>query len=164
MQRKLGPLWRGDSISNRRTPSSCRQLNPRTPSSAKLNPAPPLRTEETVYLIMDLTKPLRAELRKENLDHVNGGRQVNEHRRYQVLELFKCSRESLSGRIASLHYWNPWVSTERRRMLRKEVKAWVQRHPILQNNSPQRLAQLQMRNGSLKQRWYQKEVTLGHND
>lgn len=62
--------------------------------------------------------------------------QGNEHRRYQVLELFKCSRDSLSGRTANLHYWNPWVSTERRRMLRKEVKAWVQCHPILQNNSP----------------------------
>lgn len=74
MQRKLGPLWRGDSISNRRTPSSCRAAKPRTPSSTKLNRAPPLRTEETVYLIMDWTKPLRSELGKENLDHVNGGR------------------------------------------------------------------------------------------
>lgn len=74
MQRKLGPLWRGDSISNRRTPSSCRAAKPRTPSSTKLNQAPPLGTEETVYLIMDWTKPLRSELGKENLDDVNGGR------------------------------------------------------------------------------------------
>lgn len=74
VQRKLCPLWRGDSISNWRTPYQLPADKRRTPSSTKLNPAPPLRTEETVYLIMDLTKPLRSELGKKNLVHVNGGR------------------------------------------------------------------------------------------
>lgn len=137
---------------------------PRTPSSTKLNPAPPLRTEETVYLILDLTKPLRSELGKENLDHVNGGRASEWAQEVPGL--------GVAHMLQRLTFWENCKPPSLEPMGRHRAQENAQEggqslsstQPNTSKQQPSKATPAQMRNWSLKQRWYQKEVALALND